>query len=393
MTAVRGGSTTHILRGATSAVALIGALTIAGCRQGDAGTTSGTTIPVAMVVGPENIAVVQGQQIRSGPALSGTLEPEEQANVRAEVGGAVLETHAELVERVAQGTVLARIDDAVLQSTVLAAQSAVTTTQNSVDLDKRQLERNQTLLKAGAIAERDVELVVNQLTAAQAQLANAKSQLANAEKQAAKATVRAPFSGVVSARQVSAGDIVQVGGALYTIVNPATMRLEASVPADQLSSVKIGSPVDFTVNGYPNRQFTGHITRINPVADPSTRQVRIIVSLPNANGTLVGGLFADGHIASEVRSAPVVPLAAVDEHGLKPFVMVIKSGLVKKAEVELGIRDAATETVEVRSGVTAGDTILLGAARGISEKTPVKVSAPSGRAVIARIRVAGRLAP
>jgi RND family efflux transporter MFP subunit len=215
----------------------------------------------------------------------------------------------------------------------------------------------------------------NQLSSAQAQLANAKSMLANANKQLSKATVVAPFTGIVSARQVSPGDVVQTGGALYVIVNPATMRLEASVPADQLSAVHLGAPVDFTVNGYPNRAFTGHITSINPVADPATRQVRIIVSLPNENGVLVGGLFADGHVASDIRRAPVVPTAAVDESGLKPFVMQIKNGLVTKTEVELGIRDAATETVEIKSGVQPGDTILLGAARGISEKTPVKVSA------------------
>jgi hypothetical protein len=103
--------------------------------------------------------------------------------------------------------------------------------------------------------------------------------------------------------------------------------------------------------------------------------VRIIVSLPNTNGALVGGLFADGHAASEVRTAPVVPISAVDERGLKAFVMLLKNGVVQKTDVELGIRDAATETVEVRGGVQAGDTLLLGAARGISEKTPVKVSA------------------
>ena len=349
------------------------AAAIAGCKGAD--TSKAATTPAAMLVGPENIAIVKAEQIRSGPAISGTLEPEQQANVRAEVGGTVLQTYAEQGQRVNRGQVLARIDDAALRETDLSARAAVTTAQNTVDLNKRQLERNDALLKAGAIAERDLEIVRNQYSAAEAQLANAKAQLANAEKQLSKATITAPFAGIVSARQVSAGDVVQPGGALYVVVNPATMRLEASVPADQLSSIRVGAPVDFTVSGYPTRQFTGHITRINPVADPATRQVRIIVSLPNTNGVLVGGLFADGHVASEVRTAPVVPLAAVDERGLKPFVMRIKNGLVDKAEVELGIRDAATETVEVRSGVQPGDTILLGAARGISEKTPVRVSA------------------
>jgi RND family efflux transporter MFP subunit len=357
----------------TTAVLSLALITVVGCKGAPAGKAA--TTPPAMLVGPENIAVVKGEQLRSGPAISGTLQPEEQANVRAEVGGTVLQTLVEAGQHVARGQTLARIDDATLQEAVLSAQAAATTAQSTVDLDKRQVDRNTALLKAGAIAERDLEMSQNQLSAAQAQLANAKSILANANKQLSKATVVAPFTGIVSARQVSSGDVVQTGGALYVIVNPATMRLEASVPADQLASVRLGLPVDFTVNGYPNRAFTGRITNINPVADPATRQVRIIVSLPNENGVLVGGLFADGHVASEVRQAPVVPIAAVDESGLKPFVMQIKNGLVTKTEVELGIRDAATETVEIRSGVQPGDTILLGAARGISEKTPVKVSA------------------
>jgi RND family efflux transporter MFP subunit len=359
--------------GATITTVALAALALSGCKGAD--TSKAATTTPGMVVGPENIAVVTAQQIRSGPSISGNLDPEEQATVRAEVGGAVLQTFAEQGQTVARGAMLARIDDSALREAELSARAAVTTAQNTVDVNKRQVDRSEALIKAGAIAERDLELTRNQYSAAEAQLANARAQLANAQKQLSKATVEAPFSGIVSARQVSAGDVIQPGAAMYTIVNPATMRLEASVPADQLSAVHLGAPVDFTVNGYPNRQFTGHITRINPVADPSTRQVRIIVTLPNTNGVLVGGLFADGHVASDVRSAPVVPLGAVNERGIKPFVMRIKNGVVQKTEVELGIRDAATETVEVRSGVQPGDTILVGAAMGISEKTPVKVSA------------------
>ncbi len=363
-------------RGLITMAALVLSTGGAACSGG----TDASKTPAAaqgMTVGPENIAIVKSQEIRSGPAISGSLAPEVQATVRAEVGGAVLQTYVEQGQHVNKGSPLVRIDDATLRETVLSARAALSTAQNSADIAKKQVDRNEALLKAGAIAERDVEVVANQYSAAASQVANARAMLANAEKQLSKTSVVSPFSGIVSARQVSAGDVVQPGGALYTIVNPATMRLEASVPADQLSEVRLGVPVDFTVNGYPTRSFTGHITSINPIADPATRQVRIIVTLPNTGGVLVGGLFADGHVASEVRTAPVLPLAAVDERSLRPFVMRIKGGLVEKADVELGIRDAATETVEIRSGVQPGDTILLGAARGISEKTPIKVSATS----------------
>ncbi|HEX7020932.1 MAG TPA: efflux RND transporter periplasmic adaptor subunit [Gemmatimonadaceae bacterium] len=348
-------------------------LTSQACKKDNA--KAAAAAPTGMVVGPENITVVKAEEIRSGPAISGTLQPEEQATVRAEVSGAVLQTYAEQGQRVTSGQLLGRIDDSAIRDQVLSARSAVTTAKNNADVAARQQARSEALVKAGAIAERDVELTRNQLSAAEAQLANARAMLANAQKQLDKTSIHSPFSGIVSARQVSAGDVVSPGGALFTVVNPATMRLEASVPADQLSEVHVGAPVDFTVNGYPGRHFTGRVTRINPVADPSTRQVRIIVSLPNQNGVLVGGLFADGHVSSEVRTAPVVPLSAVDERGLHPFVMLIKGGQVKKADVDLGIRDASNETVEIRSGLAAGDSVLLGAARGISPGTPVRVGA------------------
>jgi RND family efflux transporter MFP subunit len=210
-------------------IALVLALgVIAGCKG--AGDSKAATPPAAMLVGPENVAVVQSQQIRSGPAISGTLEPEEQATVRAEVAGAVLQTLAEQGQRVAQGQILARLDDAALLEAELSARAAVTTAQNTADVTKRQVDRNDALIKAGAIAERDLELARNQYSAAEAQLANAKSQLVNAQKQLSKATVKAPFSGIVSVRQVSAGDIVQVGALMFTVVNPSTKRLEASVP-------------------------------------------------------------------------------------------------------------------------------------------------------------------
>src|SRR5262249_31362713 len=145
-----------------------------------------------------------------------------------------------------------------------------------------------------------------------------------------------------------------------------------------LSSIRAGAPVDFTVNGYGARRFTGRITSVNPVADPATRQVRGIVSVPNQGGALVSGLFAEGRVSAESDTSPGVPAGAGDERGVRPFVMRIRGGKVEQAEVVLGIRDAATEMVEIRSGVAPGDTVLLGAARGISKGTAVKVSTPGG---------------
>jgi membrane fusion protein (multidrug efflux system) len=346
-----------------------------GCRKGDANAEPAGTESV--VIGPENIVTVTDQEIRTGPALSGALAPEREATVRAELSAPVVETLIDQGQRVNAGQLLIRLDDAAIRDQLLSARSSVTTAQANLTVAQHEQDRNEALLKAGAIAERAVEQSRAQVTAARAQLAIAQAQLASAEKQSSNTRITAPFAGIVSARPVNAGDVVSPGTALVTVVDPSTMRLEASVPAEALGAVRLGAPVDFSVTGYPNRHFTGRVTRINPIADPATRQVRILASLPNTGGTLVGGLFAEGRVSSESHRAPIVPQSAVDERGLRPSVVRLKNGRTEKAEVTLGLRDAATETVEVTQGLTPGDTVLLGAARGISAGTPVRVSAPS----------------
>jgi RND family efflux transporter MFP subunit len=347
-----------------------------GCKKNDASGAEVAKVET-MLVGPENVAVVRSEQIRTGPAINGSLAPEQQATIRAEMSGSVVQTYAEAGQRVAKGQALAQIDASVLREQQLSARSALTTAQSSYDIAQRDLARNVTLEKAGAIAERDLERARNTLLSAQGQLNNARAQLANVNKQLDKASVQAPFAGVVSQRQVSAGDVVSPGTALFTVVDPASMQLEASVPAEALSQVRVGMPVEFRVNGYPNRSFAGRITRMNPTADPATRQVKIVASIPNAGNTLVGGLFAEGRVSSESRTVPMVSQSAVDERGLRPTVVRLRNGKIEKVEVGLGIRDAADETVEITSGLAPGDTVLLGAARGISPGTPVKVSAPT----------------
>jgi RND family efflux transporter MFP subunit len=345
------------------------------CRRGDANAEPAATESV--VIGPENIVIVSNQEIRTGPALSGSLAPEREATVRAELSAPVVETLIDQGQRVNAGQLLIRLDDTAIRDQALSARSAVTTAQANLTVAQHEVDRNEALLKAGAIAERAAEQSSAQLTAARAQLATAQAQAASADKMLSNTRITAPFTGIVSARSVNAGDVVSPGTALVTIVDPSTMRLEASVPAEALSAVRLGAPVDFSVTGYPSRHFSGRVTRINPIADPATRQVRIIASLPNTGGTLVGGLFAEGRVSSESHQAPVVPQSAVDERGLRPSVVRLKNGRTEKTEVSLGLRDAATETVEVTQGVSAGDTVLLGAARGISAGTPVRVSAPN----------------
>lgn len=357
-------------RAALAAAAL---LVLAACgRESDAAQEKA---PEALTLGPEAIAVVRQEEIRTGPQLSGSLSAEREAQVRAQVGGQVLAVYAEQGQAVRAGQPLARIDASALVDAATSARTGVASAQTALEVARRNYERAQTLNQAGAMSDRDLETARAQLSQAQAQAAGARSQQASAQKQLGNTEVRSPITGVVSLRPVGAGDIVQPGAALFTVVDPHSMRLQASVPADQLGELRIGSTVRFGVNGYPGRTFTGTVERISPAADPQTRQVPVVITIPNEGGTLVAGLFAEGRVESQVRQGLMVPATAVDERGVTPTVLRLRAGRTERVAVQAGVRDPDTERVEVTAGLAPGDTVLVGAALGTAPGTPVRISA------------------
>lgn len=357
--------------------ALTAAAVVAGC--GGKGAQADTPVATTVNVSPENIAVVARETITSGPMISGSLVADRTASIRAEVSGSVVAVLQDPGARVAKGTPLVRIDDSAIRDAWLSAKSGVTQAELAADIARRDLDRAEKLLTAGAVAPSAVEQARRGALGAQATLEDARARLASAQKNLDNTVAKAPYDGVVSDRQVNPGDVVAPGAPLVTVVDPSTMRLEGSVPADQLGAIRLGAPVSFTVTGYPGRTFTGAISNIYPSADPGTRQVRLYARIPNAGSGLVAGLFANGRVASTSHQALVAPLTAVDQRGLKPTVTRVHGGKAEVVEVALGTRDEATERVELTSGVAAGDTLLVGAAAGITAGTSVRVSSGSDR--------------
>ena len=213
----------------------------------------------------------------------------------------------------------------------------------------------------------------DQKQALEAQLADAKARLASAERQLGDAVIRAPIGGIVSKKAVNVGDVVSSGTELFTVIDPSSMRLEAAVPSEDLSQLRIGAAVEFTVRGY-DQTFAGRIERIAPQADSTTRQVPIFVTIPNRGGRLVAGLYAEGRVVAQSASGLIVPVNAVNTSTPTPWVLRVTSGKTERANVTLGLRDPRTERVLVASGLSADDTLLRGASQGITPGTAVQLS-------------------
>lgn len=355
---------------ALAALLALPAVFAAGCARNAPAEQEATP---AVVVSQENLVVAERAVLSSGPAISGSLRADREATVRAEVPGAVLQTGVEEGQAVKKGALLVRIDDTGVRDAELSARSAVRAAEEQLAVAKRSAERAQALLRSGAVAERDTEAASSALANARWGLEDAKARHAMARQQLAKTALRAPFDGVVSKRWVAAGDAVQPGMPVITVVAPETMRLEASVPAERLGELKVGLPVEFSVKGYPSRTFRGTIDRINPTADPTTRQVPIYVAIPNQTGELVAGLYAEGRVASQSREGIAVPPSAIDQQGEQASVVKIVDGKAERVSVTLGLRDEESERVEVLAGVAVGDQLLVGAAKAITPGSAVEL--------------------
>jgi len=346
----------------------------AACQSAKGEETPAAPRPV--LIGSENVIIAKKDTIVAGPIISGDLRPEREAVLRAQLGGSMLEVRVNEGQSVRQGAVLGRIETRTLEDTRRSAQSAVRSAEQQMMVAEREMTRTQQLVTAGALAAREVDLARNNVSSAEALLADARSRLVSSERELEDAIVRAPISGVVAQRSVNTGDIVTVGSELFTVVDPSSMRLEASVPSESLPELRIGAPVSFAVRGYEQR-FEGKIERIAPQTDAATRQLPIYVSIPNSAGRLVGGLFAEGRVLTASASGVVVPANAVNVSGDQPWVARVTNNKVERVNVTLGLRDPRTERIQVVSGLSEGDTLLRGAAQGIAPGTLVQVSVPS----------------
>lgn len=355
----------------TKSIAAALLLSTAACGGSDAPEAAAPPAPTS--VSRNAVGVVTIVEMQTGPRLAGQLAPGREATARAEVGGAVTALNVEEGRAVSRGAAVGRIEARDLQASVSSAEIGVSSAQTALKIATDEAARVASLVKGGAMAPRDLDMANNAVAGARAQLAAAQSRLTSARQQMSDTVLRAPITGIVSTKMANAGDIVQPGAALFTVIDPSSMRLEASVPSDQLSLLRVGAPVEFTVRGYPEQKFAGRIERISPAADPVTRQVSIFVTIPNAGGRLIGGLFAEGRVNSEAHRALVVPLSALDETGASPVVSRLKDNKVERVPVKVGMRDNEREIVEITVGLNEGDQVLTGAVKSLAAGTLVQV--------------------
>ncbi|AWL03878.1 efflux RND transporter periplasmic adaptor subunit [Massilia oculi] len=330
-----------------------------------------------LTVAPEDVLTIQSDSISSGPVITGSIQPERKADLRAEVSAIVLQVLKENGEPVKRGDVLVRLDETSIRDTLTSAEDAQRAASLALEQANRQLERLKTLTASGMTSAKaldDAEMARNN---AMSELSGARSRVATARQQLARTTVRAPFDGIVSERKVSNGDTANIGKELVKVIDPASMRFEGAVSADAVSTVKVGQKVNFRVNGYGEQRFAGIVKRIDPAANPVTRQVEVLVGFADKAQPRVAGLYAEGRVDAAATDALMLPESALVRVGDSSHTWRIKDKTLSKVNLVVGARDPRTGNLEIKQGLAAGDVVLRSPSSNL--KDGQKVDMPAAR--------------
>ena len=346
----------------------------ASAKEGDKDAKKEPAVTLQMA--PEDTITVASDALASGPVITGSIQPERRADLRAEVGAVVLQVLKENGEAVKKGDVLVRLDETSIRDSLTSAEEAVRAAQQSLAQSERMHERNTTLRASGMVSTQALEDAELRRNNALSDLSAARSRLVAARQQLSRTTVRAPFDGIVSERKVSSGDTAQIGKEMIKVIDPSSMRFEGLVSADKIGEVKVGQPVLFRVNGYPGQNFSGKIKRVDPAANAVTRQVEVLVEFAGPAQPRVAGLYAEGRVESASSASLMVPPSALVQAGDSNYVWRVKDGAVHKVALTLGARDERSGRWQVLSGLNAGDTIVRVPGSGFKDGQKVVLSTP-----------------
>ena len=345
---------------------------------------------VVLLLAPEDLVTLSASTQASGPVISGSIQPERKADLRAEVSAVVVQVFKDNGQAVKKGELLLRQDDTAIRDSATSAEAAVRAAAQAFEHAERQVQRLKALQAQGMMSMQALEDAESRRNSLQSELVGARGRVVSARQQLARTEVRAPFDGLVSERKANVGDTAQVGKELMKVIDPASMRFEGLVSADRMSEIRIGQPVGFRVNGTPGTDFRGVVRRIDAAANATTRQVEVMVGFSSATpAPRVAGLFAEGRIESGSEKAVMLADTAVQRSGQDAYVWRVGEGKMARVAVMLGARDARSGAFPVESGLAPGERVLRNPSSTLVEGQKFEWSKPTPAAAATAASGAG----
>ena len=356
---------THLL-----ILGLAAAIGAAACSGTEAETPAVETVRTI----PVRAAAVQTRDLAETLSLTGTLDPRAEVTVVPEVTARIERVLRNEGDRVTRGQALAVLDDADFRLARDRAKASLDLAEANRAHARAEKDRADALLKTGGITDKDHLSAQVAVQLADASNAQARAELAIAERQLGRSQISAPISGRISKRHADAGTIVGAGTPLYTIVDDSVFELRSSVGSGDFGKLKVGGMVTVTVDALPGFVTEGEVNRISPQVDARSRSFEVIIRLPG-RPQLVSGLFARADVrVREIPGSLTVPPSALLRDGSDPTkaqTYVVVNNKAERRDVMVGVE--SPDAVQVTSGLTVGDVVVLDPPSALGPGTQVQV--------------------
>ncbi|MDR1848538.1 MAG: efflux RND transporter periplasmic adaptor subunit [Zoogloeaceae bacterium] len=256
--------------------------------------------------------------IRQSVSANGTLNPVTLVNVGTQVSGSVKALYVDFNDHVTQGQILAELDDALLAAQARQSEASLMSARATLDLAEANENRMRTLFAQEYVSAQDLDQAVQALKSAQAQVRLASAQAEKDKANLGYSIIRSPVSGVVVDRQVDEGQTVAASFQTPTLFKIAQdlskMQIDSAFAEADVGNIKVGQPVRFTVDAFPDRDFPGKVlqVRLNPTTTSNVVTYNVVVSVDNPEQILLPGMTAYVTIVVAQReNALIVPNSAL----------------------------------------------------------------------------------
>jgi multidrug efflux system membrane fusion protein len=335
------------------------------CGQQESQTAVATAVETARV---------RATSSASGLRYAATVEPEAQISVAFRVGGYVDEVSVEEGDRVAKGTILARIRQDDYRQKLGQAAAAQSEAEAGLAQAKLDVERARSLFTDNALTKPDLDGAVARFDMMRARLDSGRAAAGEADLALGDTALRAPISGVILRRSIERGDLGQPGVVAFVLADTQTVKVKFGVPDTMVGSIRIADPIVVTTESMPKRRFEGRVSRIAPAADPKSRAFDVELRILNPANELKPGMVASLESARGATPVIAIPLASVIRPGKAPqqyAVYVVEQDKVRAQLVDLG--EPMGNLVAVRGGLLGGEQIVVSGPALLTEGQLVRV--------------------
>ncbi|EJO42615.1 efflux transporter, RND family, MFP subunit [Acinetobacter baumannii IS-123] len=330
-------------------------LILAACNQQEVPKTTASE-PKKIELIPQDLIPVKEGSLAAQTAFTGTIRAVQQSSIQAQVSATATAVTADVGQKVQKGQVLVRLNNQDNAARLAQAQANLASAQAQAELARNLMNRKQRLLNQGFIAR--VEFEQSQVDY-KGQLESVRAQQANvdiAKKADRDGIITSPISGVITKRQVEPGQTVSVGQTLFEIVNPDQLEIQAKLPIEQQSALKVGSSIQYQIQGN-SKQLHAILTRISPVADQDSRQIEFFASPKEAIDSLSIGAFINGIILhNDSNQGQTIPLDSIQNLQHDPFVWVIRNQTIQKVKIRV-VEQRYNENIALVQGLQSTDQV------------------------------------